>query len=282
MRFGKLAWTDIEPFGAEVDCDLRESLTVAEQQRLRELLFERQILVFRDQHLSETRQIEIMRYIGPVRAIHDFVHKVSNDKTKGSLGTQELTYHSDLAFAEEPRLALSLHALDIVDGGSSTRYVSGVHAAGRLPAALKERLRGLTALHTYPGYDFTAGAAELPRWVPRHSHPVLMPHPVTGRPVLYVTQMQTALIDGLPTEESSALIQALKSQIYTDDNLYEHVWRDGDLVIWDNIATQHARGDVSASGPRTLQKVQISDRTFAEQWPLYSSDEMQAALRGYL
>jgi hypothetical protein len=36
----------------------------------------------------------------------------------------------------------------------------------------------------------------------------------------------------------------------------DHEWRRGDLVVWDNLAVQHARGNVEIEGPeRTLRKV---------------------------
>jgi taurine dioxygenase len=278
----RLSCKPLKNFGAEVEGDLREPLTPAEQQQLRDLFWTHQVLVFRGQRLTHPQQIHVMEALGPVRSTPESVHHVSTDKTKGVLGTQELPFHSDFAFVAQPRPALSLQAVDVVDGGSSTRFVSGTLALSKLPAALRERVAGLRAVQAFPGGGYAKKLAyddELPEWLPRHAHPVVMPHPATGRPLLYVNEMQTLRIEGLPAAEGQALLNELLACIYTPDNLYEHVWHNGDLVIWDNIATQHARGDVSHAHPRTLQKVQCGP-SFAEQWAHYDSPLLQAAIAG--
>lgn len=278
----RLSWKPLKPFGAEVEGDMREPLSAAEQLLLRDLLWEHQVLVFRGQQLTHPQQIHLMEPLGPVRSGLEAVHHVSTDKKKGLLGTQELPFHSDFAFVAKPRPALSLQAVDVVDGGSSTRFVSCFLALEKLPPALRERVSGLKAVQAFPGGGYAKKieyGAELPEWLPHHSHPVVMPHPATGRPLLYVNEMQTLQIEGLPAEEGKALLKELLTYIYTPDNLYEHVWHNGDLVIWDNIATQHARGDVTHAHPRTLQKVQCGE-SFSEQWAHYQSPMLQAAIAG--
>ena len=37
--------------------------------------------------------------------------------------------------------------------------------------------------------------------------------------------------------------------------MYEHHWRNGDLVIWDNVALQHARPPIADGTRRTLRRV---------------------------
>lgn len=85
--------------------------------------------------------------------------------------------------------------------------------------------------------------------------PIGLPHPRTGRKVLYVCQQTTESIEGLTGEESDAVLEALFDHIYADDKQYAHHWRERDLVIWDNISIQHARPNVAVEGPaRTLRK----------------------------
>jgi taurine dioxygenase len=72
---------------------------------------------------------------------------------------------------------------------------------------------------------------------------------------LYVSQQMTREIVGLSADESENLLQTLFAHLYKPGMVYEHEWHDGDLVIFDNIAMQHARGYVDANGPtRTLRK----------------------------
>ena len=81
-------------------------------------------------------------------------------------------------------------------------------------------------------------------------------HPRTGKTVLYASQQMTSGIDGLAPDESEALLDELFAHLYRSDVVYEHEWRNHDLVAWDNIAVQHARPNVTLEGPvRTLRKV---------------------------
>jgi alpha-ketoglutarate-dependent taurine dioxygenase len=80
-------------------------------------------------------------------------------------------------------------------------------------------------------------------------------HPRTGRTLLYVSQMNTREIVELPHDESEELIEALSAHLYDPAHVFEHGWRQGDLVAWDNLAVQHARSKVQLEGPvRTLRK----------------------------
>jgi taurine dioxygenase len=90
---------------------------------------------------------------------------------------------------------------------------------------------------------------------PQAEHPVLMTHPITGARILYVTAMQTDSIVGLADDESEALLEQLWGELYAPGNVYEHEWQVGDLLVWDNLALQHARGAVT--GRRTLRRVPV-------------------------
>ena len=267
-------------FGAEVTGDLNAPLDDASRQTLRDLLWEHEMLVFRGQDLTHARQIEVMEVFAPVLHTPEGAHYISTEKDKGVLGRQELPFHSDLSFVATPRLALSLHAVDVVDGETSTKFISATRAVDRLPSDLRDRLEALKGLQVYPldPYMDRASDQALPAWLPRHAHPVLMLHPVADKTILYVMEMQTVRVEGLPIDESRTLIEDLLDRLYTPDNLVEHFWFNGDIVIWDNVALQHARGVIETSGPRTLQKVQTGIESFEQQWPAYSGREMQAAL----
>jgi taurine dioxygenase len=77
-----------------------------------------------------------------------------------------------------------------------------------------------------------------------------------SRPILCVSQMMTTHIEGLTPEESEQQLDELFDVLYSPENIIEHDWHAGDLVVWDNLATQHARGKVTEQGPeRSLRKV---------------------------
>jgi taurine dioxygenase len=51
----------------------------------------------------------------------------------------------------------------------------------------------------------------------------------------------------------------LLGYIYAPDNLYEHHWRTGDLIVWNNLALQHSRARVETDAPRTLRRLVLTD-----------------------
>jgi taurine dioxygenase len=71
-----------------------------------------------------------------------------------------------------------------------------------------------------------------------------------------VSQQCTIDIEGLPGAENEELLEELFHHLYADERVLAHEWRVGDLVVWDNLAAQHARGVVDLDGSeRTLRKV---------------------------
>ena len=93
--------------------------------------------------------------------------------------------------------------------------------------------------------------------VPSYAHPVVCTHPATGRKALYVNRLMTVRIEGLPAQESDELLTLLFDHQERREFIYEHVWRAGDLVMWDNRCTLHARTDFSPDERRLLRRVTI-------------------------
>ena len=98
---------------------------------------------------------------------------------------------------------------------------------------------------------------------PRAAHPVLLSHPRTNEPVLYVNQMQTDGITGLDEPASEALLAELWSALYAPENVYTHHWCEGDLVVWDNLAVPARARRRRARIGRTLRRVPVG--TYAVQ-----------------
>ena len=97
-------------------------------------------------------------------------------------------------------------------------------------------------------------------------HDMVRTDPATGRKYLFVNQAWTALIIGLSQADSDALHDELNRHFYAAGEVYEHTWREGDLVLWNNLAVQHARG-AAGSGIRTLQRVTITELGYEQQYP---------------
>jgi len=254
--------------GLEIDADLRNPLSAQDRAELRDLLHRHGLLLFRKQRLSHPQQIGIMECLGPVLHAPDGVGYISTDASKGGLGTGELAFHSDLSFTPSPFQAISLHAVDVVDDGSSTRFANGMAGYARLSAEQKRQLADARVLCAMPVDMGTDRLNErIPPAMPQHWQPAILAHPHTGEPILYVNQQHAARIEGLAPERSAEMLRELFALLYSDDNVYEHRWHNGDLVIWDNLVLQHARGDLQNSGRRTLQRVVVADKSFFDLCP---------------
>jgi taurine dioxygenase len=100
--------------------------------------------------------------------------------------------------------------------------------------------------------------------------------------ILYVNLLATDCIFGLEPDRSDELLTELFAELYAPDRVYEHFWHNGDLIVWDNLAMQHSRGDVAAVGARTLQKFTGGPVSLLEQFPellAALSDPYQTAAR---
>ena len=271
----------LKPFGCSVEVDLSTPLSEEEQQELRDLFARHLLLRFRGQRLSASDQVRVMGYLGSVLRLPgglDYEY-VSNTRPDGKLGSDEISWHSDMQFSPLPFDALSLHAVSVVDKMTSTRFASGARAYERLTSDQREVVGGLSALNVFasdfPGrnrsFQLSAGA-------PRSVHSVVKQHPVSRIPFLFVSWQQTDSIVGLEASESDRLLEQLFALLYDEENILEHHWSVGDLVIWDNQSLQHARGDISREGERTLQKVTLGQKNLLEMYPEFAgktTDELR-------
>ena len=89
------------------------------------------------------------------------------------------------------------------------------------------------------------------------AHPVAGTHPATGRKSLYVNRLMTHHIEGLPAEESERILERMFRTLERPEFIYEHRWGVGDLVLWDNRCTLHARRDFDPNERRWLRRVTI-------------------------
>jgi taurine dioxygenase len=228
------------------------------------------------------RQAEIADLFSPVIRSGDGLTYISNVRPDGQLGDNELAFHSDLAYAEYPYQGLSLHAVDVVDDATGTRFVSSMEAYQRLPGDLKQRIRDLHVQHVSSSKNMAGRPAKMvyESEHPQFVRPLVINHPDTGEPILYVTRGQTVRVLELSDQESDALLDELFGYLYAGDNTFEHRWRVGDIVLWDNYALQHARSSIKGHGNRTLQRTAAGQKSFYEQFPhlagAYTNESTQA------
>ena len=252
-------------FGVEVTgFDVQAGGTPAEIEALRRAYDAHGMLLFRGGgRVSPERHVEIAGWFGPPAPIANdgegnLVTVLQNEEASGRL---ELPFHSDLTYTDCPIKAISLHAVAVPEGGSSTTFVSSAAAWDRLPGALQAELADKTLRHFYSSRmmvaDWPTFAAE---------HPVRLLHPKTGRPILLVTENHAERIVELDEARSRAVIEELFGYLYAPEARYQHWWQLDDLIMWDNLAIQHARTEEAhpRAGKRALQRVALAEVGFHE------------------
>ncbi len=239
-------------FGAEVD-GFEPSSPLDEEvlAQLRAAFDERSVLVFRNLDIEEDMQRSIVYgLIGeevPVElaAAEKRPRVVSNKMEDGAAPYGRLLFHCDNMWARRFERILSLYGVQVEPPSAATTFVSMGETWDRLPEELRARLEGLEARHgfehKYPNRGGDEDVIDAYYDISRSTvRPVIVRHPRTGRMLLYVSQQATIEILGLFAEENEALLAELFSYLYEPSTILEHEWRTGDLVVWDNITTQHA------------------------------------------
>ena len=251
-----LAWRELKPFGVEIDRDLSRPLSAAEADRLRALFREHGLIVARRQSLSMERQRELCALFGPILWRDGEDGYMTNES--GGPASSQYAWHSDAAYTDHPFDALSLHALDVVDDASSTRFTSAELGYQTLPASLRDALAGCEQEMIAPHYTMLAQrTCDLrdPEAHKRGVMPAVYVNPHNGRRCVWVNEMQTVRLLGMKWEDSRDLLHAVYDHLYAEANVLEHRWRNGDVIVWDNIALQHSRSNLDRVGKRLLQRV---------------------------
>ncbi len=263
--------------GAQVTgLDLRQPLDPAVVDTLRAAWLEHIVLLFPDQPLGQDQQLAFAARFGTVgtRATppdrrHEqddydgaimLVSNIRDDKGVpiGSLPDGEMWFHHDMSYRPEPHKATLLNAVELPDEGGHTKFANMYLAYDNIPAALKQKLAGRRVLQIY---DFAmTEKVDIDGGLEAYQHqwqPIFIAHPDTGRVALYVSRLISALIEGLPRAESDAVLADLLAIAEDPAIGYEHVWRAGDLAMWDNRCSIHARTDFPRDQRRLLRRCTV-------------------------
>jgi taurine dioxygenase len=185
-----------------------------------------------------------------------------NGRPIGSLGSGEAAWHTDMSYLNVPPTASMLYALEVPAVGGNTSFCSMYAVYDALPAELKQRIAGLEIKHdgTYNSGGYVregVAATDDPQTSPGAVHPLICIHPDTGRRMLYLGRRRNAYLVGLELGDSEPLLDELWAFVARPGFVWEHVWRVGDLVLWDNRCTMHRRDSFDASARRVMHRTQI-------------------------
>jgi taurine dioxygenase len=215
------------------------------------------VIFFRDQHITPPQQVAFTRRFGEIE-FNIFgerwsvpgnpeivvVSNVTQDGRPIGIRRAGENWHSDMCYAARPPRGTMLYALEVPDlyglPLGDTEFASAAAAWDALPAPIRQRIDGRRAIFDFSARKraFPLTQAEIDRYPPVR-HPIVRTHPYTGRKCLYVMRDDCVGIEGVEAEEAEALNAALADHIVKPAFIYRHVWRRGDLLMWDNCTAQH-------------------------------------------
>ena len=263
--------------GAEATgLDLRLPLAPADITAIRDAFDRSIVLCIRDQQFSEDDQLRAASYFGKVHVRRKpangrdpggqwdtpfmlVTNIVEGGKPIGVFGDGEMWFHHDTSYYPEPHRATLLYSMKLPSWGGNTCFSNMYKAYDNIPRALRDRLEGrrILQVHDYKRRE----RLDLDRIdlnsVRHQSQPIFITHPATGRRALYVSRLMSARIEGLAREESDAALEELFAISEDPAIVYEHQWKLGDLVIWDNWCSIHARKDFPREEPRLMRRLTI-------------------------
>jgi taurine dioxygenase len=194
---------------------------------------------------------------------------VENGVSIGGLGDGEAVWHTDSCFNDVPPSASILYSLEIPPVGGNTGFSNMYLALETLPAELRTAIRGRTIKHDKrytsggqlrPGYT---GDEDI-RTTPGPRHPIVRRHPETGYDALYLGRRPHAYVDGLPLDESEALLDALWAHAADPAFAWHHQWQVGDILVWDNRCAMHRRDAFDPAARRIMNRTQCTGTPIVE------------------
>ena len=280
MKTATLARLDVVPLskhiGAEIrGIDLRDPLDAATMDAIHQAWLDHSVLLFRGQSFSQEDLLRVTGCFGelaPLSRPPKFFPKGysrllpnimmisnirENGETIGALPDGEMNFHHDQIHSEVPHNGTLLYSLEIPSHGGDTLFASGYAAYESLDPAIRRKLEGRRAFHHYNYGTTKRGGAGGVEAFSESVHPVFRTHDETGSKAIYVNRLMTVRIEDMAQDESDALLNALFDHSENPEFVYRHVWRVGDLIVWDNRCSMHARDDFPSDQRRLMLRTTV-------------------------
>jgi taurine dioxygenase len=263
--------------GAEIrGIDLRETLDTATIRDIHNAWLDHLVLVFRGQRFSQEDLIRATAYfgeIGPLSRPQKYFPKGyakllpnimlisnirENGETIGALPDGEMHFHHDMIHGELPHNGTLLYSMEIPSHGGDTLFASGYAAYDTLDPTVRQRLEGRKALNHYNyGTTIRGDTSNAVEAFGEAVHPVFRTHDETGRKAVYVDRLMTMKVVDTPQAESDELLNAVFDHSEREEFVFRHVWRVGDLLVWDNRCSAHARDDFPSDQRRLMWRTTV-------------------------
>ena len=204
-----------------------------------------------DQHLAFAErwgEINVNRFFRPTDVNPKIAEVLKEPHQKHNIGSG---WHTDHSYDQIPAMCSVLYALEVPPVGGDTLFASTCAAYEALSDGMKRMLHGMRAEHSSrhvfgESYHAVADHADIDgRYTNAEKatqdavHPVIVRHPLSGRPSLYVNGDFTVKFEGWTREESQPLLDYLYAHIIRPEFCYRFQWQPGSIAVWDNRATHH-------------------------------------------
>lgn len=266
-RLGKTFGAIVEGInlGHDTDAD-----TLAE---VKKLWAEHQLLLFRNQDLTEEQLVAFSRGLGDLE-IHlrrEYLSRdnpeilmISNmkdgDRAVGILSDTEVGWHYDQIYLPKPAVGSLLYAVILPNNGGQTSFADMTAAFEALSEDMKNKLDGKKAVQSYEAFNaqFSVPTNKTQKKMsPDIAQPLVRTHPITGRKALYICPGMTTEIVGLEPDDSRETLDFLFDWCVRDEFVYTHDWVLGDALLWDNASTMHRREPFDSSEQRLMKRTTI-------------------------
>lgn len=252
----------------DLPADLRD-LAPGESEMIRAAFAEYALLVFRGREIEVEEQLALGAELGTLIDQAGEGNWWFNITNLGGGYDGQLCFHAD--FTNTPGLLTGaiLYGAVLPRNPTATEFAHTGAALEALPAELRARIADLRAVHAsvLPG---TIVDQPLRHQIERAhgdraEHPLVLEHPETGKPMLFVNDMQIERVVGMSVEESTALLDELSGWIQRPEFRYRHQWQLHDVVVWDQVVMQHSRAAETTDGERTLRRVSFTHPSYAQE-----------------
>lgn len=256
--------------GEEVmELDISRNISESTIQALKELISVRGMIFLRNQDLTPEQQIAFAERFGQItknsyfRAVDGYpqiAQVLKEADQKVAIGE---AWHTDNSYDKRPAMGSILYAREVPPAGGDTCFISMNAAFDALSDGMKRTLRTLSAVHsTRHVFNSSRQGVEgrINTTETNHAdaeHPVVISHPVSGKPCLYVNPGFTTHFSGWTPEESSALLKFLFSHSQRPDFQCRLTWQRGTIAFWDNRCTWHFAVNDYHGSRRLMHRIQI-------------------------
>jgi alpha-ketoglutarate-dependent 2,4-dichlorophenoxyacetate dioxygenase len=241
------------------------------------------VLAFHDQHFSDETQLAFSRNFGALeqatgdiaqgheRRLSMDVNDISNldrnnqllarDDRRRLFGLGNRLWHSDSSFKAVPAKYSLLSARHIPSAGGNTEFADMRAGYDTLDDETKAECENLicehSQLYSHAILGFTDFTDEERRKFAPVKQRLVRRHPVTGRKSLFLASHAGAIL-GWPVPEARAFLRDLTEHATQRQFVYAHVWRQWDLVMWDNRATMHRARPFNNAEVRDMHRTTVA------------------------